>query len=62
MRINNNMMSNLQRRIVGSPDTIKKDDINKAQGNDKKPQNNKIDDRFKSPTERLLSTYFDIEV
>ncbi len=63
MRIYNNMMVSFQRRIGENQlDAIKKDQNGKAQERASKPQDEKIADSIKSPTERLLSTYFDIEV
>lgn len=63
LRIYNNMMINFQRRIGEFQlDAITKNQSDKAQEYSQAPKNGKIDDSIKSPTERLLSTYFDVEV
>ena len=63
MRIYNNVMVNFQRRIGERQlDAIKKDLSGKTQERASKPLDGKVTDSIKSPTERLLSTYFDIEV
>ena len=63
LRIYNNMMVNFQRRIGEFQlDTIKKVQSGKAHEYSQASKNEKIDASIKSPTERLLSTYFDVEV
>ena len=63
MKIYNNMMINFQRRIGEFQlDAIKKPQSGKASEYAQTQKNEKIDDSIKSPTERLLSTYFDVEV
>ena len=62
MRIYNNTMVSFQRRIGERPlDALKKESGSKAQENTLKAQYDK-EVSIKSPTERLLSTYFDVEV
>ena len=63
MKIYNNMMINFQRRIGEFQlDAIKRSQSGKAAEYAQTQKNEKIDDSIKSPTERLLSTYFDVEV
>ena len=57
------MMVNFQRRVSAlQSDTIKKDDSGKIADKTTAPKNEMIDDKFKSPTEKLLSRYFDVEI
>ncbi len=63
MKIYNNIMLNFQRRLDEyRPDALKREQLSKAQETKPVTQPEETATDIKSPTERLLATYFDIEV
>ncbi len=62
MKINSNMMANIQRRSMRTRDDAVRNEQPGKQDGLLKTKEDQIADNLKSRTERLLSYYFDIEV
>lgn len=62
MKINSNMMANIQRRFMWTQDDAVRNEQPGKQDSLLKTKEDQIADNLKSRTERLLSYYFDIEI